>query len=70
MTAEQFIKQIFGDLAEMRVQCSDPENREKFLERLFDRGVEKSGVSDLFSVNQNSSEYGMILNDANKNLGK
>ena len=54
----------------MRVQCSDPENRERFLERLFDRGVEKSGVSDLFSVNQNSSEYGMILNDANKNLGK
>ncbi len=54
LTANEFIEQIFGDLADMiasedelRVLWSDPGNRQKFLEQLFDRGYDRERLNEV-----------------------
>ena len=54
MSADEFIEQIFGDLSDMiasedqlRVLWSNPENRERFLAQLYDRGYDRGRLNDV-----------------------
>ena len=54
ISAAEFLKRLFGDLADMiadedqlRAVWSDPDNREKFLEGLNDRGYDRGRLDDI-----------------------
>ena len=54
ISAAEFLKRLFGDLAEMiadedqlRSIWSDPDNRAKFMERLDDRGYDRGRLGDI-----------------------
>ena len=54
ITAAEFLEQIFGDLTnlvddedQLRAIWADPENREKLLERLNDRGYDRERLDDI-----------------------
>ncbi len=54
MTAAEFLERLFGDLAgmianedELRAVWSNPDNREKFLERLDDHGYDQGRLDDI-----------------------
>ena len=54
ISAAEFLKRLFGDLADMiadedelRTTWSDPDNRAKFLERLDDRGYDRGRLDDI-----------------------
>ena len=54
ISANEFLKRLFGDLEEMiadedefRAIWSDPDNRQKFLERLDDRGYDRGRLDDI-----------------------
>ena len=54
ISATQFLERLFGDLAgmvadedQLRATWADPDNREKFLERLHDRGYDRGRLNDI-----------------------
>jgi type I restriction enzyme R subunit len=54
ISAQEFLKRLFGDLSgivtdedQLRAVWSDPDNRERFLEQLFDRGYDRDRLDDI-----------------------
>ncbi|MBU3036474.1 EcoAI/FtnUII family type I restriction enzme subunit R [Tritonibacter mobilis] len=54
ISAQEFLERLFGDLAgivadedQLRAIWSDPDNRERFLEQLSDRGYDKDRLNDI-----------------------
>ncbi|MFG6598766.1 MULTISPECIES: EcoAI/FtnUII family type I restriction enzme subunit R [unclassified Sulfitobacter] len=54
ISAQEFLKRLFGDLSgivtdedQLRAVWSDPDNRERFLERLSDRGYDRDRLDDI-----------------------
>ena len=54
ISAEEFLKRLFGDLSglvadedQLRDLWSDPDNRERFLEQLSDRGYDQARLNDI-----------------------
>ncbi len=54
ISAQEFLERLFGDLAgivadedQLRAVWSDPDNRERFLEQLSDRGYDRDRLDDI-----------------------